>query len=145
MVKYRNNLCLMRLAMDTKKIIVVDDDTSFNSFVTKALETFSYEVKSVFNGSDCIKLLSNFKPDLILLDVNMPEESGFEVCQKILSMDKSIPIIFMTAFNDMDTVLKGLNVGGRDFMIKPFNVQELEARIYALFFTLDKERDESKQ
>lgn len=112
-----------------EKILIADDDTE----LVKMLQTFfslrSYTVMTAFDGAETLKMVK-MNPDLILLDINMPDVDGIEVCQRI--RDKvSCPILFLTARAEEQDRVNGLMSGGDDYILKPFSLKELEARIIA--------------
>lgn len=111
------------------KILVVDDDTDMLAMVQEYLSLKGYEVLSALDGETALNKIK-FAPDIILLDVNMPKMDGFEVCMKIREL-VSCPIIFLTAREEEQDRIKGLEIGGDDYILKPFSLKELEARIKA--------------
>lgn len=111
------------------KILVVDDDADMNAMVQEYLSLKGYEILSALNGETALNKIK-FAPDIILLDVNMPKMDGFEVCMKIRDL-VSCPIIFLTAREEEQDRIKGLEIGGDDYLLKPFSLKELEARIKA--------------
>ena len=112
-------------------VLVVDDDTNTVVALKSLLQDQDYKTVSAQNGARAMELLDDIKPDLILLDVMMPKMNGYEFCQKVQSQPetKTIPIIFITGKSDREEMLKGLELGGVDYIIKPFNERELLARI----------------
>lgn len=111
------------------KILFVDDDTDMLVMVQEYLSLKGYEVLSALDGETALNKIK-FAPDIILLDVNMPKMDGFEVCMKIREL-VSCPIIFLTAREEEQDRIKGLEIGGDDYILKPFSLKELEARIKA--------------
>ena len=112
-----------------RKILIVDDEIDMLDMLRSFFELKDYEVITALDGTGVMEKL-NEKPDLILLDVNMPQLDGFKTCQMI--RDKtSIPILFLTARIDEQDRVKGLMIGGDDYIIKPFSLKELAARIHA--------------
>ncbi len=112
-------------------ILIVDDDTISIQMVQAILEKGKFDIITATNGKKCIEKARNFKPQLILLDIKMPEMSGIEVC-KILQQDqntRSIPVIFVTADTDNSTLEEAFYAGGTDYVCKPINRVELTARI----------------
>jgi len=112
-------------------ILIVDDNPKNIQVLGKALQSQNYELESATSGIDTLEWLKTKKFDLLLLDINMPEMSGFEVCEKIRS-DHSLdimPIIFLTAYTDRNNILKGFELGAQDYITKPFDTAELTARI----------------
>ena len=111
------------------KILIIDDETSVLDMLKTYFELMDFIVYTASNGSDGINQIS-FNPDIILLDVNMPEMDGYEVCKKI--RDKvSVPIVFLTANVDESDKIYGLMIGGDDYILKPFSLDELNARVMA--------------
>lgn len=111
------------------KILIADDEEDIVLMLTNFFATKGYIVLTALNGIETIKQVE-YKPDIILLDINMPKLDGFEVCKRIRNYI-SCPIVFLTArIEDTDKV-KGFLVGGDDYIVKPFSLAELEARVYA--------------
>lgn len=113
------------------KILVCDDEKSILNMLKMLLEKEKYEVICVENGKEVIEVLKNQIPDLIILDVMLPDESGFDILKKISPMYK-IPIIMLTAKNDIIDKVLGLEFGADDYITKPFDTRELIARVKAL-------------
>lgn len=111
------------------KILIVDDDAELLKMLKSYFEIKRYSVITAENGADALKKVE-MRPDLILLDVNMPQIDGIEVCRRI--RDKiSCPILFLTAKVDEQDRVNGLLSGGDDYILKPFSLKELDARITA--------------
>jgi CheY-like chemotaxis protein len=119
--------------MELKKqlILIADDNPENIKVLGNLLTSNAYDVGAVPNGEKVFEFLEQEVPDLILLDVLMPGMDGFEVCEKLKSMKKTrhIPIIFLTARNSTDDIVRGLQLGGVDYISKPFNQAELLARV----------------
>jgi two-component system OmpR family response regulator len=113
-------------------ILVVDDEESLTDLVSSALRFAGYQVRSESNGFDAIRTIKSAAPDLIVLDVNMPEMDGFEVCRRIRRDGVQTPVIFLTARDDIDDLRVGFRQGGDDYLTKPFSLEELGLRIEAL-------------
>jgi DNA-binding response OmpR family regulator len=113
------------------QILYVDDNITNLRLIESILKKEGYEVTLLQSGKAALDYLNEHKPDLILLDIMMPEMSGLEVCEKIVEnkLTTRIPILFLTARSDRDTMLKGLQKGGVDYITKPINRQELLARV----------------
>lgn len=113
------------------KILVVDDNRENIMLVRDVLEVASYEVIEALHGLAAIELVPQAQPDLILLDVNMPGMSGFEVCKVLKSDEKTkhIPVIMLTAQSDVDSRVHGIESGADDYMAKPYSPRELLARV----------------
>ena len=112
-------------------ILIVDDYPKNLQILAALLYENNYNVEVASSGKNAIKWLDNTTFDTILLDIMMPELDGFETCKIIKSNPKyeHIPIIFLTAKNDIDSIEKGFDVGGVDYITKPFNQKELLIRI----------------
>ncbi len=119
--------------MDSKKkrILIVDDDPVNMQLLEELLTENGYRVDASSDGSEALEFIENESPDLILLDVMMPGLDGYEICEKLKSSveTKHIPIIFLTAKTEVEDVVKGFKVGGVDYVSKPFNSEELMARV----------------
>ncbi len=119
---------------DAPKVLVVDDHAASRMTAVALLGMEGYEVIEADSGYAAVHLISEKQPDLILLDVMMPEMDGFEVCQ-LLKQDEQtrlIPVIFITALNDRRSRIRGIEVGADDFLSKPFDRVELAARVKSL-------------
>ncbi|MBX3044276.1 MAG: hybrid sensor histidine kinase/response regulator [Candidatus Kapabacteria bacterium] len=120
------------ISIDKPNVILIVDDVVQNLQVLgTTLMQHNYEISMANNGSQALKQVEKVNPDLILLDVQMPDMNGFEVCEKLKSMEKfkDIPVIFLTAKTEAEDILQGFDKGGVDYITKPFNKQELLARI----------------
>ncbi|MFD3449944.1 response regulator transcription factor [Microbacteriaceae bacterium 4G12] len=115
--------------MQRETILIVDDEMDIVSFIKDALEDEGYEVLTAYNGEEAIQEAQK-KPDMVLLDVMMEQLNGFEVCQRIRSLIQG-PIIFLSACQEESDRIKGLVVGGDDYLVKPFSLSELKARVHA--------------
>lgn len=115
-----------------KSLILITDDNPKNlQLLGSLLRQEEYSVAAAMSGAETITALENLSPDLILLDVMMPGMDGFEVCQKLKAepRTRNIPIIFITALNETENLLRGFEVGGLDYITKPFVSAELHARV----------------
>ncbi|HML40170.1 MAG TPA: response regulator transcription factor [Bellilinea sp.] len=113
------------------KIIIIDDDDTLSELVRVNLQPRGYEVISSSNSADAVSLTNQHNPDLIILDVMMPGMDGFEVCQNLRKVTE-VPILFLTAKGREQDLVHGFEVGGDDYVRKPFSIRELEARVSAL-------------
>jgi pilus assembly protein CpaE len=116
------------------KILVVDDESITRKMVSTVLAKNHFVVGNAENGKDCLRQLSEFQPDLILLDVMMPEMDGYETCRAIRSnpATATLPIIMLTALDSIEQKVKGFESGADDYLPKPFNMEELLAHIHVL-------------
>ncbi|EGJ28694.1 MULTISPECIES: response regulator [Moorena] len=121
----------MNQSPNTGTILIVDDNPNNLSFLYKTLESAGFQVRVEMDGEGTIEQVEYEPPDLILLDVNMPVIDGFETCKKLKNnpISKDIPIIFMTAFADINHKIKGLSLGAVDYIPKPFEQEEVLARV----------------
>lgn len=112
-------------------ILIVDDNPQNLQFLGKLLATSGYSLCIAQNGLEALEFVKTKLPDLILLDVMMPKMNGYDVCKRLKSQQsfKHIPVIFLTARTEPDDIVKGFEVGGVDYVTKPFNSVELLARV----------------
>ena len=112
------------------RILLVDDDSA-NIFILESILKRNYEIVTAANGISCLNIVnSNNPPDLIILDIMMPEMDGYEVCRQLQAKKRSrnIPVIFITALDSIESQSKGLALGAVDYLIKPFNADIVKAR-----------------
>jgi DNA-binding response OmpR family regulator len=117
--------------MAKSKILVVDDNAYLVDILCFSLEMENYEVLKAYDGEEALKIMSNNLPDLILADIMMPKMDGFELCKKTKENPKTkdIPFLFLTAKGKLDDQLKGFSLGGDDYIVKPFNLNDLLKKI----------------
>ena len=120
-------------------ILIVDDLPTNLIYFEEALKTFGHKTIIAANGREAFAKAREFIPDLILSDVNMPEMDGFELCDAVKADPETneIPLILVTAMDDREALVKGLNKGADDFLIKPVNLSELQARVRNLLLIKD--------
>ena len=114
------------------RLLVVDDEESIADLVATALRFTGYRVTTEQNGFDALRSVKNSPPDLVVLDVNMPDLDGFEVCRRLRRDGHDMPVIFLTARDHLDDLRSGFRQGGDDYLTKPFSLEELSLRIAAL-------------
>ena len=119
-------------------ILVVDDDQFANTLVQFVLTKEGYEVQTTDNPRGAMQMIEKREPDLLILDVSMPYISGFEFSSKLRAEGYEIPLIFMTAQDTIEAKLQGFNMGADDYICKPFNHQELVARVHAVMRRIKK-------
>ncbi|WP_413160574.1 response regulator [Capilliphycus salinus ALCB114379] len=112
-------------------ILVVDDTPANLRLLSKMMTEYGYNVRQAINGKMALTAVQAVKPDLILLDINMPDMNGYEVCEKLKSNEEtaSIPVIFLSALDDALDKVKAFQVGGADYVTKPFQLEEILVRI----------------
>lgn len=113
------------------RLLVVDDEPIFLRELALALKLAGYEVLTCTTGEAVVALVAAHTPDLVILDVGLPDIDGYEVCQR-LRTHATLPILFLTARHNEADILKGLAVGGDGYLGKPFSTDELLARLRAL-------------
>ncbi len=114
------------------KILVAEDDTHIRLGLVDTLESEGYLVLAAKDGKQALQLYDNNMCDLVLLDIMMPEKSGYDVCRDIRTMDQDVPVIMLTAKGEEIDKVVGLELGADDYITKPFGVHELLARIAAV-------------
>ena len=115
------------------RILLADDDLKYSILLKRFLEKECYEVTYTGNGTMALEQFPAVKPDLVLLDINMPGKNGFEVAEKIREQDHNVLIFFLSDRSDKNDRLKGFSVKGNDYLAKPFYPEELLARIRERF------------
>jgi two-component system OmpR family response regulator len=115
-----------------KRVLVVDDEPSILEVISMALRYHGFEVETAADGQQALGAVSSFRPDLMLLDIMLPDMEGFEVARRLGAQRAEIPIIFLTARDTTEDKVRGLTMGGDDYVTKPFSLEELVARIWAI-------------
>lgn len=113
------------------RILVVEDDDNQRSFLEKVLKENNFLVDSCENGSDCLKQVEKTKPDLVLLDLGLPDISGETVFAEIKKIYPDLPIVILTAKGAVSDIVEGFNLGAEDYVTKPYDFEELLARVKA--------------
>ncbi|MEX1286818.1 MAG: response regulator transcription factor [Acidimicrobiia bacterium] len=114
------------------RLLVVDDEESLVEMLAAALRFGGYEVETAMAGYDALRAVRRAEPDLIVLDVNLPDVDGFEVCRRLRRDGVAVPVVFLTARDDADDLRTGFRRGGDDYLTKPFSLEELGLRIEAI-------------
>ena len=119
----------MTLDTHNTKILVVDDNPVNIDFLVELLN--EYDVRTVLDGHSALEAVEEEKPDLILLDISMPGLNGFDVCKRLKASTatNNIPIIFLTASDESDSVVHAFKIGGADYIVKPYNTEEVLVRV----------------
>ncbi|MEM9163972.1 MAG: response regulator, partial [Cyanobacteria bacterium P01_F01_bin.4] len=115
-------------------VLVVDDQTSSRLIISELLSVDGHQVLEADGGQQVFNCIEAHRPDLVLLDVIMPEVDGFEICRQLKQAEQTrlIPVILMTASSDRNARLSGMEAGADDFLLKPFDQTELSARVRSL-------------
>ncbi|WP_029192136.1 response regulator transcription factor [Paenibacillus harenae] len=116
-----------------KKILVVDDEPSISMLIEFNLKLAGFDVRCVNDGEAVFDMLKPFRPDLIVLDLMLPKMDGIQVCRELRKQSNAVPIVMLTALQDVTDKIAGLDNGADDYMTKPFSPQELVSRIQAIF------------
>ena len=129
----------------SKRILLVEDETNIRNLVKMNLELEGYEVVSTGEGKQAIKFFHGQHFDLLVLDVMLPEVSGFQICEQVRLTNMEVPIIFLTAKDTAADRIAGLKKGADDYLTKPFNLEELLLRVKKLIQRTEKEPEESRE
>jgi two-component system OmpR family response regulator len=117
---------------NSHRVLVVDDEPNIADVISMALRYQGFEVASASTGGEALATVESFRPQLLLLDVMLPDMEGFEVARRLSAEQARVPIIFLTARDATEDKVRGLTVGGDDYVTKPFSLEELVARVRAL-------------
>ena len=120
---------MIETAEQSRRVLVVDDEPNIVDIVSMALRFQGFTVESAANGADALSAVEAFRPDLMVLDVMLPDMEGFEVARRLGARRAEVPIVFLTARDATEDKLRGLSGGGDDYVTKPFSLEELVARI----------------
>jgi two-component system OmpR family response regulator len=119
-------------SMSDIKVLVVDDEPNIRDLLSASLKFAGYEVQTAINGKKAIESAVTWQPDIIVLDVMLPDMNGFSITKKLRSMDLTTPVLFLTARDETQDKITGLTVGGDDYVTKPFSLDEILARLQAI-------------
>jgi two-component system OmpR family response regulator len=115
-----------------ERLLLVDDEDNLRSMLEAALRHTGFDVHPVASGREAIDAAGDVRPDLIVLDVMLPDIDGFEVTKRLRTNGSRIPVLFLTARDATEDKVRGLTLGGDDYLVKPFSLEELVARINAV-------------
>jgi two-component system, OmpR family, response regulator len=118
--------------MAGERLLLVDDEDNLRSMLQAALRHMGFDVHPVATGREALDAVHTVRPDLIVLDVMLPDLDGFEVCRRLRNDRVHAPIVFLTAKDASEDAVRGLTLGGDDYVVKPFSLEELVARINAV-------------
>ncbi|MFM8384703.1 MAG: response regulator, partial [Actinomycetota bacterium] len=116
----------------TQRVLVVDDEKSISELITTSLRFVGFDVRTAATGAEALRVAEEFKPHALILDVMLPDLDGFEVCRQLRESGQEVGVLFLTAKDSTDDKIKGLTLGGDDYVAKPFSLEELVARLRAL-------------
>jgi two-component system OmpR family response regulator len=114
------------------KLLVVDDEVDIAELLSTGLRFVGFEVRSAHSGVEALQVAAEFRPDLLVLDVGLPDINGFELCRQIRLDREQVGVVFLTARDRTEDAIAGLTVGGDDYINKPFSLDEVVARIRAV-------------
>jgi DNA-binding response OmpR family regulator len=114
------------------RVLVVEDDQPLVRIMTKSLESNGFEVTSAFDGEDGLRAARDDRPDAIVLDLQLPRLNGVDLCRRLRSEGNAVPILMLTARSTVPDRIGGLDAGAEDYLVKPFSLGELAARLRAL-------------
>ncbi|WP_061961207.1 response regulator transcription factor [Demequina flava] len=129
--------------MTDRRILVVDDEDNLRTMLVAALKYEGYDVIQAVDGADGLRAVKEHRPDLIVLDVMMPNVDGFAMCRRLRDAGDRTPVIFLTARDSSEDKVEGLRIGGDDYLDKPFNLDELVARVEAVSRRFEREPSSS--
>lgn len=121
----------MNLKSSKNKIMVVDDDAAILNLISRFFDYNNYETETASDAKTARGVFQKFNPDLVILDVNLPDESGFKLCQEI--RQTGVLVLMLTCMTDTNYVLEGFEKGADDYLTKPFDLEILKAKVGALF------------
>ena len=114
---------------ETQRVLVVDDEPNIADVISMALRYQGFEVETAGDGASALRAVASFRPHLMVLDIMLPDMEGFEVARRLGAQRAHIPIVFLTARDATEDKVRGLTMGGDDYVTKPFSLEELVARI----------------
>lgn len=114
------------------KVLVVDDEESISHLLAMALRYEGWDVETAMTGTEALEKFRSFSPDVAVLDIMLPDIDGVQVLSRIRSEGSLVPVLFLTALDSIDDRVNGLTAGGDDYVVKPFSLEELIARLRAL-------------
>lgn len=122
----------MGTASSSHRVLVVEDEQKISDAIAEGLRTAGYKVTTAPTSEEAFFILHNLKPDLIVLDLGLPRRSGMELLQQIRSMSIQIPVLILTSNSSIEDRVAALDAGADDFLLKPFSISELSARLRAI-------------
>ncbi|WP_029521476.1 response regulator transcription factor [Persephonella sp. IF05-L8] len=127
------------------KILIVEDNEELNNTLKEILEINDYIVDTVFDGEQALEFANLYEYDLIILDIMLPKIDGYKVCQILREKGNNTPVLMLTAKDTLQDKVKGLDIGADDYLVKPFEIEELLARVRALIRRVSTEKNKIVQ
>lgn len=127
--------------VDVKRILIVEDDHRLSESVSDHLSKQGYHCTCAFDGQTAMRFFTNETFDLVVLDINIPKVNGLDLCRDIRARDSRIPIVMITAFGDIDSKLEAFEYGADDYLVKPFHLKELAAKVRVFLKRAEKRLD----
>ncbi len=127
------------------KILYVEDEPFLGKIVKESLESRQFEVRMVADGKEVMRAFTEMKPNIAVLDVMLPGKDGYTLAKEIRQLDANLPIIFVTAKTQTEDLIKGFEVGGNDYLRKPFSMEELIVRVNNLLQLTQKQQANPKE
>jgi two-component system OmpR family response regulator len=113
-------------------VLVVDDEPNISALLSATLRLIDFDVRAAAGGNEALLAAAEFDPDLVVLDVMLPDLDGFQVAQRLRAAGRPVPVLFLTARDSVEDRISGLTVGGDDYVTKPFSLEEVVLRIRAI-------------
>jgi two-component system, OmpR family, response regulator len=114
------------------RVLVVDDEPNISALLSATLRLIDFDVRCAGGGNEALATAAEFEPDLVVLDVMLPDLDGFQVAQRLRAGGRPVPVLFLTARDSVEDRISGLTVGGDDYVTKPFSLEEVVLRIRAI-------------
>jgi len=114
------------------RVLVVDDEPNISALLSATLRLIDFDVRAAGGGNEALLAAAEFDPDLVVLDVMLPDLDGFQVAQRLRAAGRPVPVLFLTARDSVEDRISGLTVGGDDYVTKPFSLEEVVLRIRAI-------------
>ncbi len=130
--------------MPRSRLLLVDDEDNLRSMLDAALRHSGFDVHPVASGRAALDAVAEVRPDLVVLDVMLPDLDGFDVCKRLRSAGDRTPVLFLTARDATEDKVRGLTLGGDDWLVKPFSLEELVARITAILRRTGADTDDGR-
>ena len=127
------------------RVLVVDDEPSIVDAISMTLRHQGYSVEAAETGKDALVMVTKWRPDVIVLDVMLPDVDGFEVARRLSADNEPVPILFLSALDNTEDKVRGLTIGGYDYVTKPFSLEELIARLRNILRRVGALRDEPRR